>query len=1087
MLSASNPLSSLPQLSSNPGATAKLYLDFNGNTEASWGSWSNVITPVYDQDGDRTTFSDAELASIQEIWARVSEDYAPFNIDVTTIDPGNNTDKVTARIAIGGNYSDWYGSSAGGVAYIGGFAGYAPNTGFVFEDALGNGNARYVAEAASHEAGHLFGLEHQATWNGTQLVAGYSQGTADWAPIMGVGYYSQRTTWHNGATSSAWDDYQDDMSLISHTWNGFGYKADDYGSTQATASALAATSGNVSMAGLVGTNTDEDWFTFTTSGGDLNLSLNVAQVGANLDSVLELRDASGTVLVTANPTNTFNASISTTLASGTYFVVVHSSGGYGNVGRYTLAGTAPIGSTGGGGSGGENTAFPEIDVANGSTAIQSGGSVGFGSVQVGNYVDRTLTIHNSGTGPLTLTSPTAGDMPAGYSIVSNLGTNTLAAGASTTITIRFTPTATGTTAGSFTLVSDDSNEGSFVINLTGSATPAPAPEITITNGTVNVLSGGSVSFGSVQVGGYINKVITIKNTGTGPLTLTQPTAGDMPAGYSIVTNLGSTTLAAGASTTITIRFTPTSAGTTNGALTLLSNDSDEGSFVINFTGSATPAPAPEITVLNGTTNVLTGGTVDFGNVQVSKYLNKTITIKNTGNATLTLVKPTAGQMPAGFTIVTNLASTSLAAGASTTLTVRYTPTAVGATGGILNLLSNDADEGTFAINLTGTGTPGPTPEITVNVGTLNVNTGDSVDFGDVQVTKYVNKVITIKNTGTATLTLVKPTAGQMPAGFTIVSNFSTTSLTAGSSASITIRFTPTAVGAAGGVLNLVSNDADEGTFAINLNGNGTPAPVIRAIDNGAAGFTTTGTWTKITYQGRETDMQTAAKGNGSTTATWTFTAMPPGQYRVHATWVGSILNATNAPFTIYDGSAAVGTVLANQESSAGGFSWSGSNWKDLGTFNITGDTTRVTLTNAANETVVADAVRIERIGDLPGGSPASVFHSALPTLSAPPVTSSTPSSSPSAATGSSSIFAPFASSLTITASSRSAPSESVDEVFAAAADAHAELLLLDDALALLESTAGSTTEHEEDADSAGATDSLFSANWLDEQFGSPQV
>lgn len=956
---AGSPLSSLPQLSSNSGASAKLFLDFNGSTTASWGGYTNIVTKVYDTDGDQTTFSASELSAITEIWKRVAEDYAPFNIDVTTIDPGNSTNGVTARIAIGGNYSDWFGQSAGGVAYIGGFTNSAPNIGFVFEDALGNGNARYTAEAASHEAGHLFGLLHQSEWSGNELVAEYSEGTAAWAPIMGVGYYSTRTTWHNGPTDEGPTAYQDDMSILAGATNGFGYKGDDFGSSLALASALAATAGNVNFAGLIGTNTDQDWFTFTTDGGALNLTVNVAQFGANLDSVLELRDSSGTLIVAANPTNSFNATISTTLSAGTYYAVVRSSGGYGNVGQYTLVGTAPIGDNGGGG-GGEDTSAPEINVLNGTTAIQSGGTVSFGSVQVGNGVNKTLTV---------------------------------------------------------------------------------------------------------------------RNTGTGALTLTPLTNNDLPAGFSIVTNFGTTTLAAGASTTITLRFAPTAAATTSGVLTLLSDDADEGSFAINLTGSATPAPAPEIAVLNGTTNVMTGGTINWGNVQVSKYLNKTITVKNTGNATLTLVKPTAGSMPAGFSIVTNFASTSLAAGASATITIRYTPTAVGAAGGVLNLVSNDADEGTFAINLAGTGTPGPSPEINVNVGATAFQTGDTVDFGEVKLTTYVNKVITIKNTGTATLTLVKPTAAQMPAGFSIVTNFSTTSLAAGASTSITIRYTPTALGAAGGVLNLLSNDADEGTFALNLTGTGTPAPVIRAIDNGAAGFTTTGTWTRLTGLGRDADYQVAAKGASTTTATWTFTSLPPGQYRVHASWTASIVNATNAPFTVYDGSTALGTVLANQEVASSGFTWSGTNWKQLGVFDITGDTIRVTLTNAANDRVVADAVRIERIGDLPDGAAAagSVLNLGVVDQG---------STSPVAvANNAFSFIAPLTSSLS-SISSSALSSNSVDEVFSAALDTRAELLLLDQTLDLLRAANPTTGDDAEESTSDAATDSLLadeqllSESWL---------
>ena len=345
LLAASITPLSVPQLSSRPGAAATLYLDFDGNVEKQWGSHTNVVTTPYDTDGNKASFSAAELAAIREIWARVAEDYAPFNLNVTTVAPPVIADRVAARVAIGGSYSDWYGSTAGGVSYVGRFAGGASNVAYVFANTLGSGNPRYVAEAASHEAGHLFGLEHQATWNSGQLVSEYSAGTAALAPIMGVSYYADRTTWANGPTTDGPTAAQDDLSLIASSANGFGYVPDDYGSTIATAAALPVGGASISLAGLIGRNNDRDVFKFTTGGGQVSFSLNVGQYGANLDGVLELQNATGQTLVAANPANSFGASLMTTVAAGTYYLVVHSSGGYGDLGRYTLHGNIAAATT----------------------------------------------------------------------------------------------------------------------------------------------------------------------------------------------------------------------------------------------------------------------------------------------------------------------------------------------------------------------------------------------------------------------------------------------------------------------------------------------------------------------------------------------------------------------------------------------------------------------------------------------------------------------------------------------------------------------------------------------------------------------
>jgi hypothetical protein len=330
---------SVPLLSSRPGAAASLYLDFNGHVERQWGSHANVTTPAYDTDGNSASFSTAEQAAIREIWARVAEDYAPLNINVTTVAPASIRDRVSGRVVIGGSYSDWYGHTAGGVSYVGGFSGLASNVAYVFSKTLAGGNPRYVAEAASHEAGHLFGLEHQATWSGGTLVEEYASGTAALAPIMGTSYYANRTTWTSGPTDEGPTAREDQLAILAGAANGFGYVADDYGSSLATATALPLAGGRATVAGLVGRNDDRDVFKFSTGGGTASLSLGVAPHGANLDGVIELQNAAGTTIAIASPSQTLGASLSKSLAAGTYYVVVRSSGGYGNLGRYSLSAT----------------------------------------------------------------------------------------------------------------------------------------------------------------------------------------------------------------------------------------------------------------------------------------------------------------------------------------------------------------------------------------------------------------------------------------------------------------------------------------------------------------------------------------------------------------------------------------------------------------------------------------------------------------------------------------------------------------------------------------------------------------------------
>src|SRR5262249_38959576 len=130
-LLATYPLTSLPALNSLPGAPVSLYLNFVGDFIPEWNSFTNISTPAFDQDGDATTFSDSELSAITTIWQAVAEDYAPFNINVTTVPPTSFAAGVTQKVDIGGNGS-WLGGTPTGFSLEGGFLNSGGNVAFAF-------------------------------------------------------------------------------------------------------------------------------------------------------------------------------------------------------------------------------------------------------------------------------------------------------------------------------------------------------------------------------------------------------------------------------------------------------------------------------------------------------------------------------------------------------------------------------------------------------------------------------------------------------------------------------------------------------------------------------------------------------------------------------------------------------------------------------------------------------------------------------------------------------------------------------------------------------------------------------------------
>jgi hypothetical protein len=337
---------SAPQLSSHPSSAVKVYLDFTGAPAQTWGPFTTTTTPAYDTDGDDTSFSSNETNQIREIWSRVAEKFSPFNVDVTTVDPGDYPYFQVARMVIGGNGA-WAGGVYGGYSYVNGFVGATSNTGWIFPKNLGSGRPKYVAEATAHEAGHLFGLTHQSAYSSSGAKIDEYRGGRDPAapnaadPIMGFSYYAARGLWAKGASADGSTVIQDDLGIISRPYSGFGYRDDDHGNSRLTADLLNIIDGTgVSAIGVIEQSTDADYFKFSSPGGDISLTADVAPFGPMLDLALTLTDADGNVLASSD-TASLGETIATTVPAGEYYLAVSSHGGYGDIGQYAISGSVP--------------------------------------------------------------------------------------------------------------------------------------------------------------------------------------------------------------------------------------------------------------------------------------------------------------------------------------------------------------------------------------------------------------------------------------------------------------------------------------------------------------------------------------------------------------------------------------------------------------------------------------------------------------------------------------------------------------------------------------------------------------------------
>lgn len=149
---------------------------------------------------------------------------------------------------------------------------------------------------------------------------------------------------------------------------------------------------------------------------------------------------------------------------------------------------------------------------------------------------------------------------------------------------------------------------------------------------------------------------------------------------------------------------------------------------------------------------------------------------------------------------------------------------------------------------------------------------------------------------------------------------------------------------------------------------GAAAPPVTLIDNGDAGYSETDAG-PIDWQ---TGFGASAFGgsfrwnNGGgfgDKAGWQFAELTPGWYEVLVSFANHWSQASNAPYTVYDGAVARGTVRVNQQVAPSGADFEGSPWESLGVFLISGDTLRVELTDDADGNIAADAVRIVPAGN----------------------------------------------------------------------------------------------------------------------------
>jgi hypothetical protein len=400
-------------------------------------------------------------------------------------------------------------------------------------------------------------------------------------------------------------------------------------------------------------------------------------------------------------------------------------------------------------------------------------SLSFGN-QLVNTSSTALGVTLSNTGDVSMSIAgisIAGTNPGDFGQTNTCGTS-LAVGARCTISVKFTPTVTGTRSATLS-IADNALGNPHTISLSGIGT-TPIASVSPT----------SVNFGIQAVNTSSSaSSVTLRNTGTATMTINSTSIGGANASdFSRTTTCGSS-LSVNASCTISVTFKPTAAGSRAATLSIADN----------------AAGSPQTVALSGTGTfvTVTPASLTFANQNVGTTSTaQTITMRNVGTTTVTGVSiGLSGTNASDFARTTTCGAT-LAAGVSCTISVTFTPTDIGTRTASITVGDSDP-AGQQQTSLTGTGT---SPIASVSPTSLTfavqaVNTSSSAS------------VVTLRNTGTGAMTISSTTFTGTNAGDFSRTTTCGATLAAGGSCTISVTFRPTAAGARTATLSIADNAA----------------------------------------------------------------------------------------------------------------------------------------------------------------------------------------------------------------------------------------------------------------------------------------
>lgn len=273
----------IKHLQSRPESKHVIFINSYGGvlTNTAWNDNYNGGQPIsyepYDYNGDTSFFDEDELYRIWLGWKEMAEDYAPFDVNVTTnplvyaATPAELRSQIIATTTV--TRDSFYSATAGGVAYVGVFNRQSDyyKTGWTFNGSIGS-----LGPTHSHESGHQMGLRHDGT-----SEQGYYRGHGVWGPVMGAPFGKPYIQWSKGEYADA-NNTEDDLQRLAQV---LGVVPDQNGDDFKASTPISFNSDYTkSLITPSGIFNDSDFYTFTLSEERL-IQLNVkSELSYNLEN-----------------------------------------------------------------------------------------------------------------------------------------------------------------------------------------------------------------------------------------------------------------------------------------------------------------------------------------------------------------------------------------------------------------------------------------------------------------------------------------------------------------------------------------------------------------------------------------------------------------------------------------------------------------------------------------------------------------------------------------------------------------------------------------------------------------------------------